>query len=160
MAKVAILLPQASMCALAAPLVPEYRNISLTCLDYVETQFVVARALEVEKECDLIIARGVHARLIKYNTSLPVVEVQITTQELGMVMLELMRHRPTVVSDDFLKWLNDRSRFGWKIISGFFDPTINDTLKEAYLEYINRLAENVGAYDILNTTLSIEKVNP
>ena len=91
MAKVAILLPQASMCALAAPLVPEYRNISLTCLDYVETQFVVARALEVEKECDLIIARGVHARLIKYNTSLPVVEVQITTQELGLVMLELKR---------------------------------------------------------------------
>ena len=78
----------------------------------------------------------------------------------GMVMLELMRHRPTVVSDDFLKWLNDRSRFGWKIISGFFDPTINSTLKEAYLEYINHLAENVGAYDILNTTLSIEKVSP
>ena len=91
MAKVAILLPQASMCALAAPLVPEYRNISLTCLDYVETKFVVARALEVEKACDLIVARGVHARLIKYNTSLPVVEVQITTQELGMEVLNLRR---------------------------------------------------------------------
>ena len=81
-------------------------------------------------------------------------------EDAGMVMLELMRHRPTAVSDDFLKWLNDRSRFAWKIISGFFDPTINDTLKEAYLEYINRLAENVGAYDILNTTLSIQKVSP
>lgn len=81
-------------------------------------------------------------------------------EDAGMVMLELMSHRPTAVSDDFLKWLNDRSRFAWKIISGFFDPTINDTLKEAYLEYINRLAENVGAYDILNTTLSIQKVDP
>ena len=81
-------------------------------------------------------------------------------EDAGMVMLELMRHRPTVVSDDFLKWLNDRSRFGWKIISGFFDPTINDTLKEAYLAFINRLAENVGEYVILNSTLSIKKVDP
>ena len=81
-------------------------------------------------------------------------------EDAGMVMLELMRHRPTVVSDDFMKWLNDRSRFAWKIISGFFDPTINDTLKEAYLEFINRLAENVGEYVILNSTLSIKKVDP
>lgn len=91
MAKVAMLLPHAQMCALAAPLVPEYSNISLVCLDYVETQFVVARALEVEPECDLIIARGVQSQLIKCNTSLPVVEIQITTQELGLVMLDLKR---------------------------------------------------------------------
>ena len=81
-------------------------------------------------------------------------------EDAGMVMLELMRHRPTVVSDDFLHWLNGRSRFAWKIISGFFDPTINDTLKEAYLDFINRLAEDVGQYDILYTTLSIKKVDP
>lgn len=91
MAKVAILLPQAEMCALATPLIPEYSNISLVCLDHVETQFAVSRALEVEKDCDLIIARGVQAKLIKYNTSLPLVEIQITTQELGMVILELRR---------------------------------------------------------------------
>lgn len=91
MAKVAILLPQEEMCALAAPLVSEYPGISLVCLDYVQTGTVVSRALEEEKRCDLIIARGVQARLIKYNTSLPVVEIQITTQELGMVMLELRR---------------------------------------------------------------------
>ena len=91
MAKVAILLPQAKMCALTAELLPEYPNISPVCLDYVETQFAVSRALEVEPQCDLIIARGVQARLIKHNTSLTVVEIQITTQELGMVMLELRR---------------------------------------------------------------------
>lgn len=95
MAKVAILLPQASMCELAAPLVPQYEHIALTCLDYVETKFAAARALEVEKECDLIIARGVQAKLIKFNTSLPVVEIQITTQELGMVIQELCRELGT-----------------------------------------------------------------
>ena len=50
MAKVAILLPQESMCELAAPLVSDYDSITLTCIDFVETQFAVTRALEVEKE--------------------------------------------------------------------------------------------------------------
>ena len=91
MAKVAILVPREEMCALVTPLLPEYPNISLVCLDYVETRLAVSRALEVEKDCDLIIARGVQSQLIKCNTSRPVVEIKITTQELGMVMLELRR---------------------------------------------------------------------
>lgn len=93
MAKVAILVPQEEMCALAAPLVSEFSNISLMCLDYVnynETYQAVARAKELEEQgCELIIARGVQSRMIKYNTSVTVVEIQITTQELGMVMMQL-----------------------------------------------------------------------
>jgi len=93
MAKVAILVPQEEMCALAAPLVSEFSNISLMCLDYVnynETYQAVARAKELEEQgCELIIARGVQSRMIKYNTAVTVVEIQITTQELGMVMLDL-----------------------------------------------------------------------
>ena len=95
MAKVAILVPQEEMCALAAPLVPEFLNISLMCLDYInynETHLAVSRAQEVEAQgCELIIARGVQSRMIKYNTSVPVVEIQITTQELGVVMMDLKR---------------------------------------------------------------------
>lgn len=95
MAKVAILVPQEEMCALAAPLVPEFANISLMCLDYInynETHLAVSRAQEVEAQgCELIVARGVQARMIKYNTSVPVVEIQITTQELGLVILDLKR---------------------------------------------------------------------
>lgn len=95
MAKVAILVPQEEMCALVAPLVSEFSNISLMCLDYInynETHLAVSRAQEMEAQgCELIIARGVQSRMIKYNTSVPVVEIQITTQELGMVMLELKR---------------------------------------------------------------------
>lgn len=95
MVKVAILVPQEEMCALAAPLVPEFSNISLMCLDYInynETHLAVSRAQEVEAQgCELIIARGVQARMIKYNTSVPVVEIQITTQELGGVMMDLKR---------------------------------------------------------------------
>lgn len=92
MAKVAILVPQEEICALVRPLVPQFSNISLMCLDYVETHQVVSRAQElVAQGCELIVARGVHSRMIKYNTSLPVVEIQMTTQELGMVILNLRR---------------------------------------------------------------------
>lgn len=115
MAKVAILLPNEEMCALAAPLVPEFPNISLVCLDYVETKFAVSRALEVEKSCDLIIARGVHAQLIRYNTSLPLVEIQSTTQELGMVILELRRElgveRPRIGLISFRNMIGDTTHF-------------------------------------------------
>ena len=69
MAKVAILVPQEEMCALAAPLVPEFSNISLMCLDYVnynETYQAVARAKELEEQgCELIIARGVQSRTLR-----------------------------------------------------------------------------------------------
>lgn len=92
MAKIAMLLPQEEMCALAAPLVPEFSNISLMCLDYIETQQAVSRAQELVKQgCELIIARGVQSSLIKLNTSVPLVEIQITTQELGIVMLNLRK---------------------------------------------------------------------
>lgn len=119
MAKVAILVPQEEMCALAAPLVPEFSNISLMCLDYInynETHLAVSRAREMEAQgCELIIARGVQSRMIKYNTSIPVVEIQITTQELGMVMLELKRElaseTPRLGLICFANMIGDTSHF-------------------------------------------------
>ncbi len=119
MAKVVIIVPQEEMCALAAPLVPEYRHISLMSLDYIhynETHRAVARAQEVEAQgCELIIARGVQARMIKYNTSIPVVEIQITTQELGMVFLEmkqaLRQECPRLAIICFDNMIGDTSHF-------------------------------------------------
>lgn len=119
MAKIAILVPREEMCALAAPMVPEYSNISLMCLDYInfnETHLAVSRAQELEGQgCELIIARGVQSRMIKYNTALPVVEIQITTQELGMVLLDLKRelgqNRPRIGLICFDNMIGDTSSF-------------------------------------------------
>ena len=119
MAKVAILVPQEEMCALAAPLVPQFSNISLMCLDYInynETHLAVSRAQELESQgCELIVARGVQSRMIKYNTSIPVVEIQITTQELGMVMMDICREhaveRPCIGLICFDNMIGDTSHF-------------------------------------------------
>lgn len=95
MVNVAILVPHEEMCAVAAPMMEEFPAMSVMCLECVdssENSLAVSRAQElVDQGCEVIIARGVQSRMIKYNTSVPVVEIQLTTQELGMAMLELRR---------------------------------------------------------------------
>lgn len=90
MAKVAVLVPSQEMCELARPLVSQYPNITPMCIEYSRTDQIEARARELElQSCDLIVARGVQARLVKRSVKLPLVEICVTTQELGAVMLDL-----------------------------------------------------------------------
>lgn len=59
-------------------------------LEYIKTSQAESRARELERQgCDLIVARGVQARIIKQSVKLPVVEISVTLQELASVMLEL-----------------------------------------------------------------------
>lgn len=101
---------------MAAPLVAEFSNLSLMSLDCVETHQAVPRAQELAAQgCELIVARGVQSRMIKYNTSLPVVEIEITTQELGMTILDLKRElgveRPRLGFISFDNVVGDTSQF-------------------------------------------------
>lgn len=117
MAKVAILVPYREMCALAQPLVencPE--NIDVVCLEYTQTEQVGARAAELERDgCDLVVARGVQAKTIKRTVKVPVVEIRITTQELGRVMLDMKQdlklERPKLGLIGFANMLPDTSQF-------------------------------------------------
>ena len=101
MAKVAILLPYLEMCEIARPLVGGYSNLDVMCVEYAKADKIAQRAREVEQEgCELIIARGLYARIIKDTVKIPLVEMRVTTQELGLVMLELKRElgleRPSI----------------------------------------------------------------
>ena len=85
-----MLLPFPEMCDMARELVPDYPGFHVMCVEYVHTGEVAARARELEREgCELIIARGVQARIIKETVKIPLVELQITTQELGRTLLAL-----------------------------------------------------------------------
>ena len=82
-------------------------------------------------------------------------------EDAGSVMLQIIRRNPEAVKDDFYEYVKSRPfRVPKLILSGFSNPASIDELKESYLEFINRLAENVGEYVILNSTLSIRKVDP
>lgn len=90
MAKVAILVPYQEMCEMARPLMDEYRYIEIMCLEYIQTEQVESRARKLEEDgCELIVARGVHAGIIEHSVKVPLVEIRVTAQELGMVMLDI-----------------------------------------------------------------------
>lgn len=90
MAKVAMLLPFPEMCETARTLVGHYPYIRTMCVEHLPTHAIAARARELERQgCELIIARGVQARIVKESVKIPLVEMQVTTQELGLVILAL-----------------------------------------------------------------------
>ena len=90
MAKVAVLVPNQELCSIAQPLIDEFPSLSLMTIEYIKTEQVSLRARELERQgCDLIVARGVHAHIIKRDVKLPLVEIRVTQQELASVMLDL-----------------------------------------------------------------------
>lgn len=90
MAKVAILVPQQDMEQLVHPLVERYSNLHVMALEHIQTEQVKTVVQDLETQgCELIVARGLQARIIRRIAQLPLVEIRITAQELGMVILEL-----------------------------------------------------------------------
>lgn len=115
MAKVAILLPYLEMCEIARPLVGDYRNLNVMCVEYSKSDRIAQRVRELERQgCELIIARGLHARIIKATVEIPLVEMRVTTQELGGIILELKRElgleRPSIGLIHFDNMVGDTAR--------------------------------------------------
>ena len=66
MAKVAVLVPNQELELIAQPLTEEFSSLQVMEVKYIRTAYAVQRARELEQQgCDLIVARGVQARLIK-----------------------------------------------------------------------------------------------
>lgn len=90
MAKVAILMPYPDLRELAESMVQDVPHITPMCVEYVQTGQVRFRARELaEQGCDLIVARGLHARIIHQSVSVPVLEMRASTQELATLAMEL-----------------------------------------------------------------------
>ena len=116
MAKTAILMPYPELLELAGSLVPEYPRLEPMCIEYVSTSRVRARARALEeKGCELIIARGLQASLIKNAVKVPLVELRVTAQELAELVLEVKAElnvsRPRIALIGFENMLCDTSRF-------------------------------------------------
>ena len=84
MAKVAVLVPNQELELIAQPLTEEFSSLQVMEVKYIRTAYAVQRARELEQQgCDLIVARGVQARLIKRSVRIPLVEITVTPQELA-----------------------------------------------------------------------------
>ncbi|MBQ6986904.1 MAG: sigma 54-interacting transcriptional regulator [Oscillibacter sp.] len=116
MATMAVLVPYQEMCPLAEEMFGAYPSLSRVCVEYVRNEQVESRARELEKQgCDILMARGLHAIRMKRAVKLPVVEIRVTAQELGELVLdlreELGRNRPKIGLLGFENMLCDTSRF-------------------------------------------------
>ena len=116
MAKIALLLPFPEMCEVARPLAARYPKLGILCMEYVKTEEIADRARELEQQgCDLIIARGTQARIVKETVEVPLVEMRVTTQELGRVILQIKRdlglERPRIGLLTFGNMVRDTGQF-------------------------------------------------
>lgn len=92
MAKVAMLLPYSDICGLAETMIQEIPHITPMTVEYIHTTQTVDRANELIKSgCELFIARGLQAKRIKQETDVPVVEIQVSSQDIGLYILELKK---------------------------------------------------------------------
>ena len=92
MTNIAILLPYPAQYDEILPLVKAVRTLLPLSIERAYNETVVQRAMELEEEgCELIIARGVQAHLLRERATIPLVELKVTTQELGMVILEIKK---------------------------------------------------------------------
>ena len=95
MAKTAILMPYPALQEMAESLISRYPRLSPMCVEYVQTSQIHARAKSLEeKGCEIIIARGLQARIAREAVIIPVIEMRASTQELETMAMELKRTLP------------------------------------------------------------------
>ena len=116
MAKIAVLVPYQGMCETAERMLGQYPRIEPMTVEYVNSERASARAWELETQgCELIIARGLQASLIKNAVKVPLVELRVTAQELAELVLEVKAElnvsRPRIALIGFENMLCDTSRF-------------------------------------------------
>ena len=90
MTRTAILLPYPAQQEQIILMAEAFHSLEIMCVERAHTETVVQRGRELEeKGCELIIARGVQARLLKENVTIPLVEMKVSTQEMGIVIRAL-----------------------------------------------------------------------
>lgn len=91
MNKVALLLPNRELCDAAASLISQY-DLQVVCIEAVDDEEAASRAIALEEAgIEILICRGVQALRIRQAVHIAVVEIKITTQELGILLVALKK---------------------------------------------------------------------
>ncbi len=117
MAKIAVLVPYPEMCDMACHMVSQFPHIVSMCIEYTDTDQIQSRAQALEQQgCELIIARGLQATLARQCVKIPIVEIRVTGQEIGKLVLdiknELKTECPRICLIGFSNMFCDTSSFG------------------------------------------------
>lgn len=88
MAKISMLLPKKYMKGQAEKVLCE-NELAVDSIKVIETVDTVDEARRcINEGANIIVARGVQAQLIKNNTNIPVAEISMTAQEIGLLVVE------------------------------------------------------------------------
>lgn len=135
MAKVGILIPFSQMQNRVYSLLKEYPYVDPICVEYCRNEDVINRTQEIIRQgCELIIARGLQASMIRSKTAIPMVEIQVTTQEIGLLLkearAEIGAEKPILALIGFGDMVGDISHFDelFNVELRYYIATENDDL--------------------------------
>ncbi len=139
MAKIAVLLPRESMLEQARKVIEE-EKMDIPILKVIKTADSVYEARNaVENGAGIIVARGVQASYIKTYTDIPIAEIEISGQELGLLVKRakqaLGKEHPSIAVIGYRNMYSDMS---------YFDEIFDITLKPYFFDAIEEAEEAVG----------------
>lgn len=137
MANIAVLVPRCEMLQQARE-ISKRENISLQQVRLIQTADAVQEALaSIAEGAQIIVARGLQARLIKAAISAPLVEIRLTGQEIGLLIAKakqlIHKKRPHIAVIGFENTYSDMSHFEelFEIQLSTFYVTETDELQAA-----------------------------
>lgn len=113
MAKVGLLFPHKEMVQIADKIAEE-QNIDIVYKKVIQTTDALQEARQAaEAGADIIVARGYQAMLIKRGTKIPIVEMRLHAQEIGLLLKKakiiIRKEKPKVGLVVFQNMLGDMS---------------------------------------------------
>ena len=140
MSKIAVLLPKEYMLEQAKNVIQE-KNLSIDILKVIKTADSVYEARKaMEQGAGIIVARGVQAAYIREYTNIPVAEIILTGQEIGLMVAAARklvpdRKRPQIALIGFQSMFSDTT---------YFDELFGITLKTYFMTSMEQAAEKVA----------------
>lgn len=162
MTKIAILLPRQTILEYTQKVLQE-KNLTVPILKVVDNTSAAAEAHAAkEAGCQIIIARGLQALMIKEQTNIPVVEMTMSTQEVGLMIQKakrvLKKEHPVIGIIGFanmfgnMEYLEEIFEFSLKLypISSLED--VSDTIHRAISEGVELV---IGGLNVTQTAFEI-----
>ena len=144
MVKIGMLLPEVDRVPMAEKVVKDM-NVEIACLKAISSVDVVNEArLAVEAGAKIVIARGYQAKMIKQYTNIPLIEMKLHAQEIGLLLqkakLMVKKEHPVIALIAFDNMLCDVS---------YMEELFGVTLKVAVMkrsEETPGILDKMGAY--------------
>ena len=116
MGRISVLVPTEEMVHLSHNILQEGRFSDIQEVIQVSTEDAVAQARQAAaRGSSILVARGLQAALIKRHTSIPVVEIVISAQEMALLIQRarqlILKERPTIAVAGNQNMFCDMSRF-------------------------------------------------